>query len=183
MGAGIMHGHISCARAAASASVEKWEEWASISRIACRSAACSFSTFPIRVTMSANTLLFIHADLRLQISALHPCIGLQRARVSIVHVRSFMRITWGSCACRAVSSHMTATCVTAFRSCPRDACLAGPRPPSRCFGADAQALARLVPESDARLIEVEQEHLLAWWNLPDEEAKPLPHSCRLESEN
>ena len=59
-------------------------------------------------------------------------------------------------------------------------CLSGmPATFSSCFAAHAQALARVVPELDARIVEIEYERLLARWDLADEEAEPLPHSCCL----
>ena len=40
----------------------------------------------------------------------------------------------------------------------------------------------LVPESDTRLIEIEEHDLLLCWDLRQQEAKPLPRGCSLFKE-
>ena len=45
--------------------------------------------------------------------------------------------------------------------------------------AHLQAFAWLVPKLDARLVEIEEDRLLALWNILHEEPEPLPHRGRL----
>ena len=100
----------------------------SINNIACVSGVYALSVSHMCFRISANVGLLIQADLRLHISALHPGNGVHSANVLAEHVRSLTKIICGNRPCRVGSSQITATCVTAFLICAREACLAGTHP-------------------------------------------------------